>query len=405
MLRSFALCPRPHFHSTANRIASFLHPRNHHPICLSKPKEEWLRREESKGEVACGKEGGAGTEREVEAQEGQGRERRLPQGQNPESIPERDKGDKGGRGNGWLRGCPGRVGKEAAGGEKVEVVVWCAWIRLLSVEDGDVFGITCDHTNVVGLVMESEMQKQQNNENSIQPRNDTETEIQEDGDSSLKSVEPKTSGQVKAVLEASLKSVEPETSSQVKAVLEAELKSVEPETSSQVKAVLEAEEDTDFVIDVERAEKICRICHLSSENMELIQLGCGCKDQLGVSHLHCAQTWFNHRGNRQCEICGKTVKNITGIQETRIFTVEWNEMRLVRSAAIPSGQHLVNVLDEVNEIVPITNIQTEIEKEKEMIQKDETKAGIDQLNIQKYQTPGRKMNSSLMKHYQNHSKQ
>ena len=104
------------------------------------------------------------------------------------------------------------------------------------------------------------MQKLQNNENSIQPRNDTETEIQEDGNSSQKSVEPEPSGQVTAVLEA--------------------------------------KEEEDFVIDVEREEKICRICHLSSENMELIQLGCGCKDQLGVSHLHCAQTWFNHRGNR-----------------------------------------------------------------------------------------------------------
>ena len=76
-----------------------------------------------------------------------------------------------------------------------------------------------------------------------------------------------------------------------------------------------------------------------------------------------------------------------------------------------TGQHLVIVLDAVNEIVlscvvfPITNIQTEIEKEKEMIQKDETRAGIDQLNIQKYQPPGRKMNNSLMKYYQNRSKQ
>ncbi|KAL6975966.1 hypothetical protein U1Q18_024761 [Sarracenia purpurea var. burkii] len=51
-----------------------------------------------------------------------------------------------------------------------------------------------------------------------------------------------------------------------------------------------------------RAEKICRICHLgsenSSENSELIRLGCGCKEELGVSHLRCAETWFMHKGNR-----------------------------------------------------------------------------------------------------------
>ncbi|GMP54825.1 hypothetical protein CsSME_00019862 [Camellia sinensis var. sinensis] len=94
-----------------------------------------------------------------------------------------------------------------------------------------------------------------------------------------------------------------------------------------------------------RAEKVCRICHmsLSEENSELlIQLGCGCKGELGVSHPHCAQTWFKHKGNRQCEICGKTAKNITGIQDTRIV-MEWNEMRLMgmrSSAANPSSSSL-----------------------------------------------------------------
>lgn len=95
-----------------------------------------------------------------------------------------------------------------------------------------------------------------------------------------------------------------------------------------------------------RAEKVCRICHmsLSEENSELlIQLGCGCKGELGVSHPHCAQTWFKHKGNRQCEICGKTAKNITGIQDTRIVMMEWNEMRLMgmrSSAANPSSSSL-----------------------------------------------------------------
>ncbi|CAN0853528.1 hypothetical protein LINGRAHAP2_LOCUS5652 [Linum grandiflorum] len=81
-------------------------------------------------------------------------------------------------------------------------------------------------------------------------------------------------------------------------------------------------------------EKVCRICHLGSEgsievavssadpggvvcgsssSMELIQLGCGCKDELGVAHPHCAEAWFKLKGNRVCEICGEAAKNITGI--------------------------------------------------------------------------------------------
>ncbi|KAL6992524.1 hypothetical protein U1Q18_010634 [Sarracenia purpurea var. burkii] len=54
-----------------------------------------------------------------------------------------------------------------------------------------------------------------------------------------------------------------------------------------------------------RAEKVCRICHLGSEisskNSELIRLGCGCKEELGVSHLRCAEAWFMHKGKSQTE--------------------------------------------------------------------------------------------------------
>jgi hypothetical protein len=62
-------------------------------------------------------------------------------------------------------------------------------------------------------------------------------------------------------------------------------------------------------------ERVCRICHLSSEqssdaativtsnaNMtsttELIELGCGCKDELGIAHSFCAETWFKLKGTR-----------------------------------------------------------------------------------------------------------
>ena len=73
-------------------------------------------------------------------------------------------------------------------------------------------------------------------------------------------------------------------------------------------------------------ERVCRICHLSSDpSLEtpipsppatttaaaaaaaaasatatsgLIQLGCGCKDELGSVHAHCAEAWFKLKGNR-----------------------------------------------------------------------------------------------------------
>ncbi|PSS04850.1 E3 ubiquitin-protein like [Actinidia chinensis var. chinensis] len=90
-------------------------------------------------------------------------------------------------------------------------------------------------------------------------------------------------------------------------------------------------------------ERVCRICHLSSDpSFEtpipsppatttvtvaasgLIQLGCGCKDELGIVHTHCAEAWFKLKGNRQCEICGETAKNVTGVGDNR-FIEEWNE--------------------------------------------------------------------------------
>ena len=58
-------------------------------------------------------------------------------------------------------------------------------------------------------------------------------------------------------------------------------------------------------------EMVCRICHLSSDQSpdrttatmssttaDLLHLGCGCKDELGIAHAQCAETWFKLRGNR-----------------------------------------------------------------------------------------------------------
>lgn len=76
-------------------------------------------------------------------------------------------------------------------------------------------------------------------------------------------------------------------------------------------------------------EKVCRICHLNGrdgpvESLDLIQLGCRCKDELGTAHQHCGEAWFKMKGNRCCEICGEPAKNITGVGDCR-FMEEWNE--------------------------------------------------------------------------------
>ncbi|PKI56486.1 hypothetical protein CRG98_023124 [Punica granatum] len=92
---------------------------------------------------------------------------------------------------------------------------------------------------------------------------------------------------------------------------------------------------------------VCRICHLSSEQsldidmkesignaaaLELIRLGCGCKDELGIAHTLCAEAWFKLKGNRLCEICSETARNISGVWDDR-FIDKWND-RLSMSSNI-----------------------------------------------------------------------
>uniref|UniRef100_A0A7N0U3Q7 RING-CH-type domain-containing protein n=1 Tax=Kalanchoe fedtschenkoi TaxID=63787 RepID=A0A7N0U3Q7_KALFE len=76
----------------------------------------------------------------------------------------------------------------------------------------------------------------------------------------------------------------------------------------------------------EEEEKICRICHLNSDQADistaLILLGCGCKGELGIAHLRCGQAWFKLKGNRVCEICGEPAANVTGAEGVN-FIEEW----------------------------------------------------------------------------------
>ncbi|XP_047336854.1 uncharacterized protein LOC124940384 [Impatiens glandulifera] len=93
---------------------------------------------------------------------------------------------------------------------------------------------------------------------------------------------------------------------------------------------------------------ICRICHLGSHDInqsiddsdsQLIQLGCGCKDELGFSHMQCAETWFKQKGNIRCEICGMIAKNIRNSvinveeERRRIYMVQLREMSFMETAA------------------------------------------------------------------------
>ncbi|KAL3522523.1 hypothetical protein ACH5RR_015357 [Cinchona calisaya] len=104
------------------------------------------------------------------------------------------------------------------------------------------------------------------------------------------------------------------------------------------------------------SQRLCRICHLSKSEiekdlMDLMELGCGCRGELGYAHSRCAGAWFKLKGNRICEICGETAKNVTGISDNR-FMEEWKEQGLTGSTASSSerrrgcwrGQPLCNFL-------------------------------------------------------------
>ncbi|KAJ0262059.1 Uncharacterized protein HA466_0050600 [Hirschfeldia incana] len=84
----------------------------------------------------------------------------------------------------------------------------------------------------------------------------------------------------------------------------------------------------------DNGQRICRICHFGpdqtpdrvsgkSVSVELIQIGCKCKNELGLAHFHCAEAWFKLRGNSVCEICGSSALNVP----VRLTEEEWSEIR------------------------------------------------------------------------------
>ncbi|PKU77115.1 uncharacterized protein LOC110114195 [Dendrobium catenatum] len=78
----------------------------------------------------------------------------------------------------------------------------------------------------------------------------------------------------------------------------------------------------DVKLIVEESEKDCRICsiNLESYSRELgipIALGCSCNGDLAFAHQKCAEKWFKIKGNKICEICGSTVRNLVGFGDTK----------------------------------------------------------------------------------------
>ncbi|XP_010905985.1 uncharacterized protein [Elaeis guineensis] len=92
----------------------------------------------------------------------------------------------------------------------------------------------------------------------------------------------------------------------------------------------------------DRVEKDCRICHLSLEGAAPesgipIVLGCSCKGDLGAAHKQCAETWFKIKGNKTCEICGSTARNVVGSGETE-FMEQWNETSNTTAPPAPPSE-------------------------------------------------------------------
>ncbi|KAL4386351.1 hypothetical protein GQ457_09G030190 [Hibiscus cannabinus] len=55
------------------------------------------------------------------------------------------------------------------------------------------------------------------------------------------------------------------------------------------------------------------ILHWTRPTMNLVSLlswAVLCKDDLAAAHKHCAEAWFKIKGNRTCEICGSTARNV-----------------------------------------------------------------------------------------------
>jgi len=85
-------------------------------------------------------------------------------------------------------------------------------------------------------------------------------------------------------------------------------------------------------------DKTCRVCHMGMDTNQDIELGCACKADLALAHKQCAETWFKIKGNRICEICGSTARNVlVGVEDGEVVdeSIEGN----TTTTAIPEERN------------------------------------------------------------------
>ncbi|PSS32559.1 E3 ubiquitin-protein like [Actinidia chinensis var. chinensis] len=101
--------------------------------------------------------------------------------------------------------------------------------------------------------------------------------------------------------------------------------------------------DPQIELHLSKHKRDCRICHLSMDatNQESgvpMELGCSCKDDLAAAHKQCAEAWFKIKGNKTCEICGSTARNVPGATEAELLE-QWNEANDSTIAAAVAPMH------------------------------------------------------------------